>query len=456
MAYNSKRGKRPMEWASKSSHTNIIKDSSIQDFLKLCDLPKTSYEIDVSSTQSIAIDDLRENPIKRIIAIDGGYKEVSVKNEFPSSKVAFMQFGATFFEVSDLENLKSLPFIDEEDMKKLRDIERIKLVIPTKGITLKEAPSLNISIRKTIYDFFIKKPDDRNHFIDTLKWFIFKEYYNEKECKDEYSQYQLASCPNLGCNSKKVILYKEKMDEKYQFICPNCEQKIFLTDVFRLHEVIDEELGASGILGYLVSLIEQIFIVHIIRLMLKTRASLLEETLFIKDGPLAFFGQTANMHKPMRELLNYLNKSKKLYLVGIEKTGAFVEHADQIREKMKPGEVLLLNNDYIYKYIIPGEADPKNPYASTSYYSGKIIFKDRNEKMYVVTLPIKDPFVINNPQKDDYRNIDVILNNIEKLKCDMYDDALLPIALVNKLVSLADHPSSVILEKFAKSKLHGH
>jgi hypothetical protein len=31
----------------------------------------------------------------------------------------------------------------------------------------------------------------------------------------------------------------------------------------------------------------------------------------------------------------------------------------------------------------------------------------------------------------------------------MYDGALMPIALVNKLVSLADHPSSRILQQFA-------
>ena len=46
-----------------------------------------------------------------------------------------------------------------------------------------------------------------------------------------------------------------------------------------------------------------------------------------------------------------------------------------------------------------------------------------------------------------------ILTNVAKLRCDMYDNGLLPIALANKLISLADHPSSKILEKFAKAAL---
>ncbi len=179
----------------------------------------------------------------------------------------------------------------------------------------------------------------------------------------------------------------------------------------------------------------------------------MNDILFIKDGPLGFFGQTANMHKPMRNLANYLIKNNNLYLVGLEKSGMFVEHAQAIEKKMKPGEVLLLNNDYIYKYIIPGKADPDNPYANTSYYSAKLFFKSNDERMYVVTIPVNDKKVVLNPKREDFHNLDIILSNVAKLRCDMYDDSLIPIALVNKLVSLSNHPSSVILEKFAKNSI---
>jgi hypothetical protein len=35
----------------------------------------------------------------------------------------------------------------------------------------------------------------------------------------------------------------------------------------------------------------------------------------------------------------------------------------------------------------------------------------------------------------------------------MYDNSLIPVALVNKLVSLANHPSTRILQKFAVDTL---
>ena len=76
-----------------------------------------------------------------------------------------------------------------------------------------------------------------------------------------------------------------------------------------------------------------------------------------------------------------------------------------------------------------------------------MIFKSRHAGVYVVTVPTTETLA--NPKAVDLPNLMAILTNIEKLRCDMYDDALIPIALVNKLVSLANHPSSKILQRFA-------
>lgn len=58
-----------------------------------------------------------------------------------------------------------------------------------------------------------------------------------------------------------------------------------------------------------------------------------------------------------------------------------------------------------------------------------------------------------NPTRSDFPNLDVVLTNIEQLKCDMYESSLVPVALANKLVSLSNHPSSTILKKIAKGAL---
>jgi hypothetical protein len=177
------------------------------------------------------------------------------------------------------------------------------------------------------------------------------------------------------------------------------------------------------------------------------KPSMFRRLLFIKDGPLAFFGQTANLHKPMRQLASFLFKHHDLYMAGLEKSGAFVEHAAEIAAVMPAGQVLPLSDDYIYRYVLPGTVDPANPYGSSTYYSAKLIFKTPAGRMYILSMPTAEPN--SSPAPEDFRNLQAVLLNIEKLRCDMYDNALLPVALVNKLVSLSDHPSSKILQKFA-------
>lgn len=443
MGYISRSGRRPYETASKSSHSYIINDPAVVNFIGKCNLPKQASETELQNHYILEVDEIERNPINHVIAIDGGYSEVYVKKEFPSSTLAFFQFGALVFHISDLIEISKQAFIDPEDIAKLKNIQRLKLTIPTKNITFNGQRSLTHSVRKALYDFFMDEPKGEP-LIETLRWFIFEEYGSV------VPKWNLATCPNPDVEHHSVILDKSKMQKGYSFECDHCGEEIYLTDVFRLHEAIDDEIGAGGILGYLTTLIEQVILIHLIRLILKTKPSLFSEILFIKDGPLAFFGQTANMHKPMRKLANYLLEKHDLFLAGLEKSGVFVEHADEISKRLRPGEILLLDNEYIYKYIIPGKADPNKPYARTSYYGGKLIYKSKDERIYVVTIPVDNEKVVLSPAKQDFKNIDIILHNIEKLKCDMYDSSLIPVALVNKLVSLADHPSSVILEKFAK------
>lgn len=446
MSYSSQAGRRPDEYASKSSHSNIIRDEKVKKFLDQCSLPNPPSDLNLREENlNAGVDYDLNSPINHIITIDGGYTEVTVQKEYPSSTLCYFQFGALYFERKDLENLSNKPFIDPEDMESLKNIERLKFVLPTKNISYKEG-SLTNSIRNSFYDFFTEKEEK---FIETLKWFLFREFDSKKKS----DSYTLSSCPNPKCDNKLIEIKIESLSEDYCLYCNKCGEKIYLTDVFRLHELIDDELGASGILGYVTNTLEHLLLIHYIKVILEIKPSLLKETLFIKDGPLAFFSVTANMHKPMRDLSNYLFEKYNLNLVGIEKSGSFAEHAAQIKNNIDPGTILLLNNDYIYKYIIPGRADPKNPYARTSYYGGKLIFKSRDDRLYVITVPVANEFVVLDPKKENFKNLDSILQNIEKLKCDMYDNSLFPVALANKLVSLSAHPSSVILEKFAKNSI---
>lgn len=438
MGYSRRLGRRPMEQASKSSHQNVINDAEVQRFLSRCVPPRSASDVKLNQHMLLDYEPVPVNPIRHIVAVDSGFTEVPVQKNFPSSTLCFFQFGALMFSVADLESLEQSPFIDPADMAKLKRIERLKLALPIRNIALKDQPTLTSSVRAVLYDFFGQVRDDTS-MLETLRWLVFEEYLHPED------EYNLASCPE--CEESNITVHRGEVTKEGRFPCGKCKASLYLTDVFRLHEAIDDTVGAGGVLGYVTTLLEQFVMVHFLRLILEQRPALLKEIFFIKDGPLAFFGQTANMYKKMRALVRYLFDQHNLYMAGLEKSGAFVEHAAEVSTTMKDGSILILDNDYIYKYIIPGKADSSNPYGRTTYYSAKLIFKSRHAGVHVVTVPTTEPLA--NPKAEDLRNLAAILTNIEKLRCDMYDDALIPVALVNKLVSLANHPSSKILQRFA-------
>ena len=105
MAYISRRGRRPAEYASKASHGNVINDQTVRDFLSHCNIPKKGDQVEIPPVQLFSLQQILLNPIKHIIAIDGGFEEVPVQIEFPSATICFFQFGALVFGVEDLEIL---------------------------------------------------------------------------------------------------------------------------------------------------------------------------------------------------------------------------------------------------------------------------------------------------------------------------------------------------------------
>jgi len=447
MGYSSRNNRRPNEWASKSSHHHIINDAEVKKLVDRCWLPPKADEL---SFDEILTDQKKiANPIEAIIAVDGGYTEVTVRKDFPSATIAFLQFGALLFKTEDLATLSKQAFIAPEDMAKLKNLERIKLALPIKNLRFKKgATSLTETIRTAIFEFFCNQKIEASNLIETLAWFVFKRFKAGSRPHDDES-FHLAQNPfepGVGIN-----LVEGNM-KNYSFSCPTTGNPIYLTDVFRFHEVIDEERGAAGILGYLTNTVEHLIIVHFIRTLLNQQPAVLKKVLFIKDGPTGFFGQTARLHEPMRHLVNYLLDTHDLHLCGLEKSGAFVEHAQEIAAKMPAGKAIILSNDYIYRYVLPGQADPSNPYGRTTNYGHKVIYKTIGGQMHVVSIPCRE--IKANPTESDLANFQSILANVEALHCDMYDSALIPVALVNKLVSLADHPSKRILQKFATSTVH--
>ena len=445
MGYPSK-GRKPIERASKIAHIEIIKNPDVQAYIDRCVLPSAPAPASLEDMLTDLADvDLSE--VSAVIAIDGGYTETFVREEYPSACIAFFTFGPLLFNLADLRALDTKRFIAPEDLQRLKQIERYTLVLPTKGIRDSAQPSLAATIRRAIHDFFQKtRGPEGDQLATSLRWFLFRRW---KRQPDDDLRVDLEHCP-YGCGHGSISFAHSDPTSKN---CPGCGQAVYLTDSFRLHERVDEEIGGSGIAAYVMTMLEQLVLVHLIHNILAMKPALLRNILFIKDGPLAFFGLVAPLYRPMRELVEHLLNEHggaagpTLRVAGLEKSGAFVEHAAAIQDRMRPGSFFVVGDGYIRKYVIPG-GDTAATYGQNTYYGQKVFFCAPGGEMHVTTIPARS--YKSEPTPADIPHLHEILALIGELRCSMYDNALIPVALANKLVSLSDFPSQRILTTFAR------
>lgn len=261
MAYDAP-GRRPFERASRSSHHHIINDGDVKELLEASWIP---------GAQTVPDEALRfgqpnlgaVGPIEHIVAIDGSYAETVVQPNYPSSLVTFMQFGALSFRRSDLQRLDRSPHPAPEDMQRLRNLERLKLALPVRGIRLSSCGSLSDSIRLAVYRFFCSAKIEGVPLASTLAWLIFELY---RPATQRTAFWHLATDPTAP-DGRGLDLTAAAMRSDFTFVSGfDASRPIYLTDVLRLHERIDEEAGAGGIIGYLLNAVEQLLLMHVIRL----------------------------------------------------------------------------------------------------------------------------------------------------------------------------------------------
>ena len=460
------------EKASKVNHQYIIENLKVKDYLAKCEKIEQNLPLEVDSkanTFSISnTHDKFPSCIERVITIDGGYQEVNINENFPSQKLCYYNVGILMFSVKDLEAVERQQTINPSDVGKLENLERFNFVIPTQNIRLKNEDFIT-TFRKTFYEEvflknYLNENDSNSSFIHTIKWLVFKEYLDTDSKGKGSIKFTCPHCNEMQIFQKQTINY---VDEKNNFMkCSNskCEKIIYITDCFDLHTLIDEINGATLIESYIMGSFEIILLLSMFRFLFEEdNIQWLPKILFIKDGPLALFSRLDDFaFKVVRPFIQFLySKSlseKKSYvnLVGLDKSGMFVEHLKNIESQIPLESILLPNLDYMKKYIT---GNNNSVFGENTYFGIKMFV--RKEKNLSFVLDIAIPFdektrykdYIKQPKIEDFLSLKSILEVLFQLKCNLYEKSFIPIAMVNKLVSLSNVPSKKILTMFSRDKL---
>jgi len=184
---------------------------------------------------------------------------------------------------------------------------------------------------------------------------------------------------------------------------------------------------------------------------------------FVVDGPLAVFGHPAWLSEAIVQEIQRLNRvaqqanQKDILLLGIEKSGPFLDHLQQLdvssdgqRDQLSRSAAMLITDRYIKRNII--FSDSHKPYGSQTYYGRKFFYKTRSGARIVGVLPfLRDgDDDLNRAEPTQFPRIGHALNILDELVSARYPDAVVPLIAAHAEAAIPIQMGRRVLEQIAR------
>ncbi|MGD9123960.1 MAG: hypothetical protein PVG60_02645, partial [Desulfarculaceae bacterium] len=307
-------------------------------------------------------------------------------------------------------------------------------VLPLKGIKISGKNNYH-AVRRIIFDSL------NDHSLGgepykTLKWLAYELWTSENKLSPSFE------CPYCD-KLVEGLPYNEDVGK-----CEHCDGDLYLSDMIGFHLEMEDDSAPESLAAAYMQVHETLLLFTGIRYFWeKNKHSVLANTLFLKDGPLALYRQYSKLVIPIRRFIKFVkSKNKKIHIVGQEKTGAFVEHFNIVEKKAPNGSYFLPNNEYIRKEI-QHKSERAEPYGSRTNYGNKLFVKLDDYTHLVLTIPTGK--YMDSASIDDLIGSSKILSTIPALVSYRHECALTPIELANGVASLSSYPSAAVLKIFA-------
>jgi len=395
----------------------------------------------------------KEPPPEFIVAIDGSNQEVAVETGYPGAQVGYLTVACVLLDLGTIDRLDSARPVDPVAFRKTEEAATIDAALPGSNVITRTHNSAKVAFREELFDVFhsvVVDTQDRVPLLDTYEALLKRK-----------PSTPLQSCPysELGCDQSFTI-------GPGLTTCPCKDRRpIWSTDALRIHERFHDTGSNGEAFGEVMQVWERVLLIHLLRAF-ERRGFLahMGKLAFFIDGPLALFGHPAWLSAAIStELERINNEVRKLagqdfVLVGIEKTGAFVTHFDEVdrtdepgKERFPPGTYFLPTDTYIKQRIIYSES-PKR-YGRDTYYGRKFFYKTKSGARIVGSIPFLDA-TQDTLDTDDislYPSFGTVCALIDRLVSCRYPNALAPIVSAHAQASIPLHLGAKVLEQLARA-----
>ncbi|MEX2375058.1 MAG: DNA double-strand break repair nuclease NurA [Dehalococcoidia bacterium] len=392
-----------------------------------------------------------------VVAIDGSNAEVDVVNGYPGAKVGYCTVASVLLNLKKVNELDEARPVNPADFRETEEAATIDAALPGSNVVTRDHVSARDSFRESLFEIFhdeIVDEDDHTRLLQTYEELLAKK----PTVRPQSCPYDYDGCDehfNVGAGISSCTCAKQRA--------------IYSTDALRIYERF-REVGSNGeSLGEVMQVWERVLFVHLLRCFERRGwLSQMNRLAFILDGPLALFGHPAWLSAAISAELKRINavvrkeSGKDLLLIGIEKSGAFVDHFDEVDRTEEPGEVrfpprscFLPDDRYIKQRIIYSTSDKR--YGLDTYFGRKLFYKTASGARIVATIPFltEEQDTLDATDIGAYPQIPTTGALLDKLVSSRFPNAVSPIIAAHAQAAIPLHLGAKVLQQLARALMRG-
>jgi hypothetical protein len=138
--------------------------------------------------------------------------------------------------------------------------------------------------------------------------------------------------------------------------------------------------------------------------------------------------------------------------MGLEKSGAFAEHGEAIKDHIPEGGLMILDDEYIEQYI----TFRGSPHGVDTYYGRHFFYRSLTGALFTMTVPpLAEVGLSPHDQfrSEDYPTLRASCEVLDHIGTRLYENATIPVALAHEYAAYPLEAAGQVLKLHAEDQL---
>jgi hypothetical protein len=388
-----------------------------------------------------------------VLSFDGSAQEVAVREEYPSSRVGYIQVAGVLVHLDEMLGQAQQLFVDPAVIRGATQESLVSIVVPSTNVCRQDADTVSDSWRMEMFELFRDYEVERRPLLN-----VYLRLLRAGGRTDSLGDAVILNKCSADDDCAARVIAVQRAGSP----CPVCGRMLFPTDALRIHEEVLELNSNLTAIGRLRGILEHLVMVCYLDYLFERQPRVLSSVAFILDGPLAIFGPQAPLKRAILAYLQSLSQDlqsrgyKLPLIVGLEKGGQFSEHGAQIAKHLPNGTLMRLPDDYIFQRILTSRSSAASGFGEDTYYGRKFFYKSVHGQMFTLTIPCLDVPRLQQYRADDpacYSTLPSTVALLDEIGTKIYEDAVIPVALAHSFAAIPLNMGSRVLTLLSRGML---